>query len=207
LFLPDPYRFRVYHRSVIEHLIELDQRLFLWVNEKHNSFWDPIMYWASDQWIWIPLYVFLGYWLYRRYHRFAIYLILCITLLITLSDQSSSHLKDWVRRPRPSHTSQLAGQVHLSIAGPGGEYGFISSHAANCFALCVFLGLVLPHRDQPIKWLLLVWALFVCYSRVYNGVHYPGDVIGGIVLGCLLGWAMSRLFRLFVSAFVVNKRR
>jgi hypothetical protein len=92
--LLDPYRFRVYHRSVIEHLIELDQRLFLWINEKHNSFWDPIMYWASDQWIWIPLYVFLG--------------------------------------------------------------------------------LLLPHRYQPIKWLLVVWALFVCYSRVYNGVHYRG---------------------------------
>ena len=192
---------------MLEYLIEIDRRLFLWINEKHNAFWDPIMYWASDQWIWIPLYVFLGYWLYRRYHRFAIYLGLCIALLITLSDQGSSHLKDWVCRPRPSHEWRLAGQVHLSAAGPGGEYGFISSHAANCFALFVFLSLVLPRRDRPLKWLFLGWALFVCYSRVYNGVHYPGDVAGGILLGSLLGWAMSRLFRWFVSVWLVNKRR
>lgn len=192
---------------MLEYLIEIDRRLFLWINEKHNAFWDPIMYWASDQWIWIPLYVFLGYWLYRRYHRFAAYFALCIALLITLSDQGSSHLKDWVCRPRPSHEWRLAGQVHLSAAGPGGEYGFISSHAANCFALFVFLSLVLPRRDRPLKWLFLGWALFVCYSRVYNGVHYPGDVAGGILLGSLLGWAMSRLFRLFVSVYLVNKRR
>jgi undecaprenyl-diphosphatase len=165
------------------------------------------MYWASNQWIWIPLYILLGYWLYRRYHRFVIYFIVGIALLITLSDQGSSHLKDWVQRPRPSHTAQLADQVHLSAAGPGGEYGFVSSHAANSFALCVFLGLLLPRRDRPFKWLLLVWALFVCYSRVYNGVHYPGDVLGGMVLGSLLGWAMTRLFRVVVHIHLLKRER
>jgi undecaprenyl-diphosphatase len=192
---------------MLEYLTDLDQRLFLWINEKHNGFWDPIMFWASNQWIWIPLYVFLAYWLYRRYHRFAIYLICCVALLITLSDQCSSHLKDWVCRPRPSHEWRLAGQVHLGADGPGGEYGFVSSHAANSFALCVFLGLILSRRDRPLKCLLLVWALFVCYSRVYNGVHYPGDVLGGMLLGSLLAWSMSRLFRLFVNIYLLNKRR
>ena len=192
---------------MFEHLISLDQRLFLWLNEKHNGFWDPIMYWASDQWIMIPLYGFLSYWLYRRYRRFALYFVLWIALLITFSDQASSHLKDWVCRPRPSHDPHLAGLVHLSDAGPGGEYGFVSSHAANCFALCVFLGLLLPQRDRPLKFLLLGWALLVCYSRIYNGVHYPGDVLGGMLLGSLLGWGAARLFRLFVNIYLLKVKR
>ena len=195
------------HRFGDERLTQLDQRLFLWINEKHSPFWDPIMFWASNQWIWIPFYAFLGYLLYRRFGNFALYFALWIAALITLSDQGSSHLKDWVCRPRPSHDWRLAGLVHLSAAGPGGLYGFVSSHAANCFALCVFLGLLLPRSDRPLKLLLLVWALFVCYSRVYNGVHYPGDVLGGILLGSLFGWGMSRLFRMFVNFYFLKIMR
>jgi len=76
-----------------------------------------------------------------------------------------------------------------------------------CFALCIFLGLLLPQRDRPLKFLLLGWALFVCYSRVYNGVHYPGDVLGGILLGSLLAWVTSRLFRMFVNIYLLKVKR
>jgi undecaprenyl-diphosphatase len=112
---------------------------------------------------------------------------LLIAAMIVVSDQLSSHLiKNWILRPRPSHVARLATRIHLSRAGPGGEYGFVSGHAANSFALAVFLVLSLPKGCRPLKILLLAWASLVSYSRIYNGVHYPGDVIGGALVGTLL---------------------
>ncbi len=90
-------------------------------------------------------------------------------------------------RLRPSHEVALVPFIHLSKAGPGGLYGFISSHAANTTSLTVFLVLLLNKRLLPLKIILISWALLVSYSRIYNGVHYPSDVLVAIVIGSLLG--------------------
>src|SRR5882724_4109706 len=174
---------------MLKGLQTFDETLFLFLNGKHSPFFDVLMYWASNEFFWIPLYILLFLFLFLRYKKFSWYILICVSLLIASSDQLSSNLiKNLVQRPRPSHVLSLAGRVHLSKAGAGGEYGFVSSHAANSFALALFLVLLLPRGNSAIKYLLIGWALLVSYSRIYNGVHYPGDVLCGILLGGMLAF-------------------
>ena len=125
----------------------------------------------------------------------SILVLLHIAALIATSDQISSDLiKNTVKRLRPSHEASLQGLIHLSKAGAGGQYGFISSHASNAFALFMFLSLILPRSYRPLKYTLFFWASLVAYSRIYNGVHYPGDVVVAALFGSLLAWLFSSLY-------------
>ncbi|MBW6481908.1 MAG: phosphatase PAP2 family protein [Vicingaceae bacterium] len=117
-----------------------------------------------------------------------IYILIAVILLIVLSDQASVQLfKEVFKRLRPCHNPQLAGLVHL-VDGCGGKYGFVSSHAANTFALALFMGLVLKKHIPFIFTGLLCWAIVVSYSRVYVGVHYVSDIFVGALVGMLIGW-------------------
>lgn len=180
---------------MISELNDLDTRLFLLINGWHNSFFDPIMYWVSNKWFWIPFYIFILILLARAYKNRVFLIMLFIALTITVSDQiSSGIIKPLVGRLRPSHNPMIENLVHLNLGGPGGLHGFVSGHAANSFALLVFLTLILSRKFNWLKWVLLFWALLVCYSRVYNGVHYPGDIAGGILVGGVSGWVMAKIY-------------
>jgi undecaprenyl-diphosphatase len=89
----------------------------------------------------------------------------------------------------------LQNLIHLSKAGPGGQYGFVSSHSANAFGLATFLILFLPKKYNWLKWILGFWAILVAYSRIYNGVHYPSDVIVAGFIGILLGYLTKTLLQ------------
>jgi undecaprenyl-diphosphatase len=185
---------------MLEKLNSLDTQLFLYLNNKHCTFLDVIMYWMSDKVFWIPFYVIMLLLITWYLKKKSIPILVCIAVLITLSDQiSANFIKDLVKRPRPSHALALQGLVHLSKAGPGGQYGFVSSHASNCFALFCFLSLVLPKSFRNLKYILCFWAIIISYSRIYNGVHYPGDVMGGALLGALLAWLISLVYFWFIS--------
>ncbi len=131
----------------------------------------------------------------------AIYMVLFIGILFALSDQISVGLfKDVFQRLRPCHNPAIANMVHLINGWCGGQYGFVSSHASNSFALAVFTGLVLKTHFKLIFPLLLLWSSLVSYSRVYVGVHYPGDILGGAILGTIIAifvfWIMKKLNKL-----------
>lgn len=185
---------------MIEYLNSLDTQLFLYLNGLHNSFFDPIMYWFSHKLIWIPMYLLIAFFILKKYKMQGVVMLIFIGVLIALCDQTASNLiKNTVQRLRPSHEPTLAGLIHLSKAGAGGLYGFVSSHAANAFGLATFLGFVLDNRFKILKYWLFTWAILVSYSRIYNGVHYPGDVIVAGVIGALLGWAMAVLYKFIVE--------
>jgi len=196
---------------MFERLDALDKQLFLFLNSKHDAFFDFVMFWASNQYVWIPLYIFLFLVIYRGFRQQAWYFLFWVTVMEAASDQLASDLiKNLVRRPRPSHEPSLLPYIHLSPAGPGGEYGFVSSHASNTFALTVFLVLTLPPSFGRLKWTVLCWAACVSFSRVYNGVHYPGDVICGALLGAMVGVGAARLFHICRPTFgrlLQNRRR
>jgi Membrane-associated phospholipid phosphatase len=186
----------------MELLNSLDTKLFLFLNGKHNAFFDPIMYWFSDKLIWIPMYLLIAFFIVRFYRIKGLIMLLFVGIVIVLCDQIASHLiKNAVMRLRPSHEPTLVGLIHLSKAGAGGLYGFVSSHAANAFGLATFLFFVLDRHFRFLKYWLFAWAILVSYSRIYNGVHYPSDVIVAGCMGACIGWAISRLF-----FYIENKR-
>ena len=170
---------------MLEVLDLIDTRLFLVLNGLHSETLDEIMWHISGKLEWIPLYAFLLGYLIYRFRQKSIWIVLGTIILITMSDQASVHLfKNVFERLRPCHEPSLAGMVHIVRDHCGGLYGFVSSHAANTFGLAVFTALFIRSRYY---WTgIIFWALLVSCSRIYLGVHYPGDILGGAVLGALL---------------------
>ena len=186
---------------MIEVLNIWDVELLLFLNGLNNSFFDWLMYWISVKWVWIPLYAFLLYLIIKEYKWKSLVILLLVAILITLSDQLSVHLfKNTIHRLRPCHNPAIMDLVHLVKDHCGGMYGFVSSHAANSFALAVFLIGLLGKRFKYFTVLILLWAVLISYSRIYLGVHYPGDVIVGGIFGAILGFIL-----LLILNKIINK--
>jgi undecaprenyl-diphosphatase len=170
---------------MLEALNNIDTKLFLAINGSHSGFWDQVMWHISGKLQWIPLYLFIAGLIIYRFRVKAVWIILATILVITLCDQASVHLfKNVFERLRPCHQPALEGMVHLVRDHCGGRYGFLSSHAANTFGLAVFTALFIRNRWYRAG--MIFWAALVAYSRVYLGVHYPGDVLAGAILGALI---------------------
>jgi len=176
-------------------LKHLDTNLFLAINGVHAPFFDVFMYAVSEKLMWIPLYVAVLFVIIKQWKKEAIWLILAFILCIVISDQvASGILKHMVKRLRPSHAEDLKGLVHLVKGYSGGLYGFASSHAANSVAFALLSSLIFKQRAYVYS--IFGWALITVYSRVYLGVHYPLDIVGGAVVGSLaaLGcyWVLAK---------------
>lgn len=185
-------------------ITSFDRSLFLLLNGLHTSWLDPVMMIISSKWVWIPFYLFLLYRLWVIYKRDCLKILLSVALLITLTDQTSGLIKDTVKRPRPTHQEGLSEMVHTVDGYKGGKFGFVSSHAANSFAIALFIGLLLSRKRSMTPLLgLIVWAFLVSYSRIYLGVHYPGDILGGALVGVIEAY----LFLLILSKWGGIKAR
>jgi undecaprenyl-diphosphatase len=189
---------------MLEIIKTLDKEVFLAINGAHTGFLDFVMFWASERMIWAPFYAFLIYLLFLHYKKQAWLLVLMAILLVAITDQTSVHFfKEVIHRLRPCHEATLADLVRMPYGHCGGQYGFISSHASNSFALAIFVGYFLSRKIKRFLLVMLIWAALICYSRIYMGVHYPLDVLFGAAWGSLLATGMIVWSRNLTRSFSV----
>ncbi|HKC67024.1 MAG TPA: phosphatase PAP2 family protein [Bacteroidia bacterium] len=185
---------------MLESIKKIDEQLLLFGNSLHNSFFDAVVPYLTDFWIWIPLFLWWAFELYKIYKRKLLIIIFCVIGLLIIADRSSVLIKDSVQRYRPTHNIELKEKIHVVNDYRGGQYGYISSHATNAFAIAIFIFLLV--KPYPKKWLkltLFVWAMVFCFTRIYLGVHYPFDLFSGALLGTLLAFVFYKIFSRFIT--------
>ena len=193
---------------MLEQLIHIDTEILLAINGWHAPWADQLMWIISAKTTWIPLYLLLIGLLVWRYRQPAptpikwlqkvpacVVMIVVIGLAVGAADFiASGILKDWVARPRPSRVPELEGVLHLVNGYKSGQYGFVSSHAANTMAVALLFSLI--WRNKIATEGLMLWVAANCYSRMYLGVHYPTDILGGLIVGSLVAvggyWLLGR---------------
>lgn len=179
---------------------DLDIRFFLLLNGCHADWLDPVMVLLTEMWPWIPLYLLWAFLIIKTYRKNSVWIFLAVALVVLCSDQLSAHVcKPLFHRLRPCFNPELEGMVHLPKGLPGGKYGFVSSHAANTFAVAAFLTAALRKSWRWVGWTLYGWALVSSYTRIYLGMHYPGDILCGAVLGIIIGLIIWRLMKLILK--------
>ena len=199
---------------MLEQVLHIDTEILLAINGWHAPWADQLMWIISAKATWIPLYLLLIGLLVWRYRKPAmtnvkwlqkvpacVVMIVAIGLAVGAADFiASGILKDWVARPRPSRVPELEGMLHLVNGYKSGQYGFVSSHAANTMAVALLFSLI--WRNKIATCGLMLWVAANCYSRMYLGVHYPTDILGGLIVGSLVAvvgyWLLDR-YRLVVK--------
>jgi undecaprenyl-diphosphatase len=190
---------------MFEFFKQLDTHLFLYLNGFNSPFWDKLMWQISGTIIWVPVYAIILFFIYKklRWNGFISFFILLLIILV--ADQGSVHLfKNVFQRLRPCHQPEISNLVHLVNGKCGGQYGFVSSHAANTFAFAMFVYHFFNNTFVSI--FIFTWAFIVSYSRIYLGVHYPFDIICGALYGMLVGYAFFLFHQFVIQKYTIRKK-
>lgn len=179
----------------MESLLELDKQLFLWLNALGCESFDSLWMFITNKRSSIPLYVFLLWYAYKKLgkaHFFTI--LLSAVLMIAFTDQITNLFKYSVARLRPCFDPEVMDIMRLVKERCGGKFGYFSGHASNSFALATFF--VFIFKPYHRFWVLLfVWAAFVAYSRIYIGVHFPLDIVSGMLFGLVSGTLFFKIYQ------------
>ncbi|WP_298758992.1 phosphatase PAP2 family protein [uncultured Psychroserpens sp.] len=180
---------------MIEELARLDTELFIYLNNLGTETWDGFWMFYTTKFNWIPFYAVLAYLMYKRLNtKMFLLTLLVIALMITFTDQMTNLFKKvLVMRLRPCHNEDIDGLFRLVKSYCGGQYGYFSGHASNSMAVAVFTSFMLKSKYRFLPYIMIIWAIAMGYSRIYIGVHYPLDVLSGMLFGVFSGLLFYKL--------------
>ena len=181
-------------------IIEWDRELLVNINSLNAPFWDNIMWWISDRFVWIPLYLSIIFFLVKIKGRDAMIAALAVGLCVLIADQvASGFCKPFFERLRPTHDPELKDILHIVNDYRSSLYGFCSSHASNTFGIATLTCLLF--RNIWYATLIFSWAVLNSYSRMYLGVHFPLDIVCGALVGVAAGYFSYYLYKYAVCKF------
>jgi undecaprenyl-diphosphatase len=194
---------------MLEKLIHFDKWLFTKINQtESNSFFDFLLPIVRQPLTWIPLYLFLIVFAILNFPQKALSWIMGLVVTVTITDSISSHIiKPAIGRLRPCNDPKLVDHIRLLIDHCGQNGSFTSSHATNHFGIAAFLFFTLKNIWGNYTALFFLWAALISYAQVYVGVHFPFDVIGGMILGILIGWMTSKVYIKKFGQIIYNDKK
>ncbi|MFP9116420.1 phosphatase PAP2 family protein [Flavobacterium sp. RNTU_13] len=177
---------------MIEKLHQWDVQLFVYLNSLGSDTWDPVWEIITKQVAWIPVFAIVIYLAFKRLGwKHALMVVGVVGLTVLFTDQTTNLVKNTVQRLRPGNNPEIATVVRAVIKRH--SFSFFSGHAANSMAVAVLVYRVLHPYLKYIGFFFL-WPLIFAYSRIYLGLHYPGDILTGYIFGAFMGWLMSLLY-------------
>ena len=188
----------------LQQLIGWDKKLLLALNGSDSSYFDNFMMTHTGMWVWIPFFIILVYVIIRSNRwKEALLVIAMVGIVVLLADRiSSGFFKPFFQRFRPTHDPSIMELVNVVDNYRVGKYGFVSSHAANSIGIATFLSLVF--RRKWISFALFLWAVMHSYTRIYLGVHFPGDILCGSIVGAVVGWSVYMFLGLISRRYMCN---
>lgn len=181
-------------------LLEWDVQALLKINALHTPWMDRFAWLLSETMMWLPAVFVLLYVLIKNKKVETVWIVLTLALLFVFVDQiAASLIKPLVGRLRPTRNPEVLPYLDIVNAYLGGTYGFPSNHAANVFAFAGFSALLFKNKTYSLS--VFFWAILVAMSRIYLGVHYPLDTLGGAVFGCLSAWLFYALYACCMRRF------
>ncbi len=184
-------------------LEEIDIQILVYLNSLGSEFWDPIWITLTNKTTYIPLFAFIVYYIYKRFGlKQTAFIIVFISILILFTDQFTNFIKDSFQRLRPCREGYL-GLREIDIYC--GKYGFFSAHASNSIAVSLFIIKIMREKYSSMFSLILIsWVFVFSYSRIYLGLHYPMDILCGLIFGVISSTLFYHIY-LKCSTYIFDK--